>query len=122
MNEHLIVSILLCTLTCEPAEVRIWDGDSIRLGLTEEAEAIRIFNIDAPEIVGQCTYESDLAQQSKRRLAELMAGQQVAIERRGTDPYGRTLALVSVNGIDAGDTLVSERLARIWGGRRESWC
>jgi micrococcal nuclease len=74
MNTHIIVSILLCTLSCEPAEIRVWDGDSIRLGLTSEAEAIRIFNIDAPEIDGQCAYESDLAQRSKNRLAELLAG------------------------------------------------
>ena len=72
MNSHIIVSVLLCTLSCEPAEIRVWDGDSIRLGLTSEAEAVRIFNIDAPEIAGQCAYESDLAQRSKRRLAEFL--------------------------------------------------
>ncbi|GGA64040.1 thermonuclease family protein [Pelagibacterium lentulum] len=122
MNSHIIVSILLCTLSCEPAEVRVWDGDSIRLGLTSEAEAIRIFNIDAPEIDGQCVYESDLAQRSKNRLAELLLGQQVTIHRQGTDRYGRTLAAVIVNGVDAGDVLVSEGLARTWSGRREPWC
>jgi endonuclease YncB( thermonuclease family) len=122
MNTHIIVSILLCTLSCEPAEIRVWDGDSIRLGLTSEAEAIRIFNIDAPEIDGQCAYESDLAQRSKNRLAELLAGQQVTIHRQGTDRYGRTLAAVVVNGVDAGDVLVSEGLARTWSGRREPWC
>ncbi|WP_245410002.1 thermonuclease family protein [Pararhizobium haloflavum] len=90
--------------------------------MTSEAEAIRIFNIDAPEIDGQCAYETDLAQQSKNRLAELMAGQQIVIHRQGTDRYGRTLAAVSVNGVDAGDVLVSEGLARTWGGRREAWC
>lgn len=122
MNTHIIVSILLCTLSCEPAEIRVWDGDSIRLGLTSEAEAIRIFNIDAPEIDGQCAYESDLAQRSKKRLAEQLAGQQVTINRQGTDRYGRTLAAVTVNGVDAGDVLVSEGLARTWSGRRELWC
>ncbi len=122
MNSHIIVTILPCTFQCEPAEIRVWDGDSLRLGMTSEAEAIRIFNIDAPEIDGQCAYETDLAQQSKNRLAELMAGQQIVIHRQGTDRYGRTLAAVSVNGVDAGDVLVSEGLARTWGGRREAWC
>lgn len=122
MNSNIIVTILLCTLQCEPAEITVWDGDSIRLGRTREAEAIRIFNIDAPEIDGQCLYETDLAQQSKIRLAELMAGQQVEIHRQGTDRYGRTLAAVSIKGIDVGDVLVSEGLARTWSGRREAWC
>ena len=122
MTSHIIVPVLLCALSCEPAEIRVWDGDSIRLGLTSEAEAVRIFNIDAPEIEGQCAYESDLAQQSKHRLAELLAGQRVEIHRQGTDRYGRTLAAVTVNGVDAGDVLVSEGLARTWSGRREPWC
>jgi len=109
-------------LSCEPTEIRVWDGDSLRLGMTQEAEAIRIFNIDAPEIEGQCAYESDLAQHSKHRLAELLAGQRVEILREGADRYGRTLAVVRVNGRDAGDILVREGLARTWSGRREPWC
>lgn len=51
-----------------------------------------------------------------------MAGQQIVIHRQGTDRYGRTLAALSVNGVDAGDMLVSEGLARTWSGRREAWC
>jgi micrococcal nuclease len=122
MNSHIIVTIMLCTLSCEPAEIRVWDGDSLRLGMTQEAEAIRIFNIDAPEIEGQCAYESDLAQRSKHRLAELLQRQRVEVLRQGSDGYGRTLASVRVNGSDAGDVLVSEGLARTWSGRREPWC
>jgi micrococcal nuclease len=122
MLGHIFVSILLCTASCEPAEIRVWDGDSIRLGTTSQAEAVRIFNIDAPEIDGQCPYESDLALQSKVRLAELLEGQRVEILRQGTDRYGRTLAAVHVEGQDVGDTLVSEGLARTWAGRRKPWC
>lgn len=122
MNSHIIISVLLCTLSCEPGEIRVWDGDSIRLGLTSEAEAVRIFNIDAPEIEGQCAYETNLAQHSKNRLASLLAGQRVEINRQGKDRYGRSLAAVTVNGVDAGHILVSEGMARSWSGRRESWC
>ena len=121
MNTHIVVSVLLCALSCEPAEVRVWDGDSIRLGYAG-GESIRLANIDAPEIEGRCRFETNLAQQSKNRLAELMAGQRVEIHRQGTDRYGRTLAVVWVNGADAGDMLVSEGLARTWSGYREPWC
>ncbi|WP_342213516.1 thermonuclease family protein [Aquamicrobium lusatiense] len=50
------------------------------------------------------------AQQFKNRLAELFAGQYVVIHRPGTDRYGRTLAVVGVHGVDAGDVMVSEGL------------
>ena len=33
MSSHIIVTIMLCVLSCEPAEIRIWDGDSLRLGI-----------------------------------------------------------------------------------------
>ncbi|REF66723.1 thermonuclease family protein [Paracoccus versutus] len=122
MLSHIVVSVLLCTASCESAEIRVWDGDSIRLGTTRQSEAVRIFNIDAPEIEGQCAYESGLALQSKFRLAELLKGRRVEILRQGTDRYGRTLAAIRVEGRDVGDILVSEGLARTWAGRREPWC
>lgn len=122
MFSHIVISVLLCAPTCEPSEIRVWDGDSIRLGSTYQSVAVRLFNIDAPEIEGRCAFETDLAQRAKVRLAEIMAGQQVTVLRQGTDRYGRTLAAVLVNGRDAGDILVGEGLARTWSGRRESWC
>ena len=122
MLSHIVVSVLLCTATCEPAEIRVWDGDSLRLGMRRQSETARILNIDAPEIEGRCTYESGLALQSKRRLAELLQGRRVEVLRQGTDRYGRTLAAIRVDGRDVGDILVSEGLARTWAGRREPWC
>ncbi|MGF9567802.1 thermonuclease family protein [Neorhizobium sp. BT27B] len=70
-------------------------------------------NIDAPEIEGQCRYESNLAQVSKNRLAALLDCQRVEIPREGEDRYRRTLATLRVKGRDVGDQLVSEGLARI---------
>lgn len=122
MLSHIVVSVLLCTSSCEPAEIRVWDRDSIRLNAGGQSEAVRLFNIDAPELEGRCGFESDLAQRAKVRLAEILAGQRVVIHCQGADRYGRTLAAVSVNGIDVGDHLVSEGLAKTWGGRREPWC
>lgn len=122
MLSHIVVSVLLCTASCEPDEIRVWDGDSIRLSTTRQAETVRILNIDAPEIEGPCAYESGLALQSKVRLAELLKGRRVEILRQGTDRYGRTLAAIRVEGRDVGDILVSEGLARTWAGRREPWC
>lgn len=96
------------------------DGDTIRCG----RERVRIANIDAPELPDSpkchdrrsayawCDYRAGAA--SRDALAALLARGRVMIVRLGTDPYGRTLATVSVNGVDAGDYLVSRSLARPW--------
>lgn len=73
MNSHIIVTILLCATQCEATNIRIWDGDTFRIG-SRGGEPVRIFNIDAPEIDGKCRYETDLAQKSKKRLAALLEG------------------------------------------------
>ena len=122
MLSHIVISVLLCTASCEPAEIRVWDGDSIRLGMGQQSEAVRIFNIDAPEMEGRCIHETDLARQAKIRLAEILQGRRGEILRQGTDRDGRALAAIRVEGRDVGDVLVDEGLARTWAGRREPWC
>lgn len=120
MTTHAIVAAVICAATCQPAELRIWDGDTFRIG----AEAVRIVNIDTPEIgdKARCDAEERLAELAKARLVELLAGQDVEILRDGRDKYGRTLAVVRVGARDVGDALVAEGLARTWTGRREPWC
>jgi len=49
---------------------------------------------------------------SRVALVRLLSRGRIMISRQGTDPYGRTLANVSVNGVDAGDHLISQGLAR----------
>ena len=51
---------------------------------------------------------------SRVALTRLLSRGRVMITRLGTDPYGRTLATISVNGVDAGDYLVAQGLARPW--------
>jgi micrococcal nuclease len=121
MSGPIVVSVILCALQCQPTNLRIWDGDTFRVG-SYRGESVRILNIDAPEIEGRCRFEVNLAQESKRRLADLLDGQRVQIRRQNKDRYGRTLAVISVKGKDIGDQLVGEGLARTWIGRREPWC
>ena len=98
----------------------VHDGDTIRCG----RERVRIANIDAPELPNSpkcqdrrrsyawCDFVAGKA--SREALVRLLSRGRVTIERRGTDPYGRTLATVSVNGVDAGDYLIAQGLARPW--------
>lgn len=98
----------------------VHDGDTIRCG----RERVRIANIDAPELrdspksqdrrqsYAWCDFA--VGEASRVALVRLLSRGRVMIERLGTDPYRRTLATVSVNGVDAGDYLIAQGLARPW--------
>jgi micrococcal nuclease len=95
------------------------DGDTFWL----KGEKIRIANIDTPELgKPACLDEMERAAKATRRLVELLNGGDLALNREGLDQYGRTLATLGRDGVDIGDVLVAEGLARTWTGRRESWC
>lgn len=105
------------------AAVRTIDGDTIEV----DGETIRILNIDTPEIRhAQCDAERRLGIVAKHRVEQLLRGGSIGIRRgdggRMTDKYGRTLAVVLVDGRDLGEILVNEGLARPWTGRRQPWC
>lgn len=107
---------------------RVSDGDSLRLC---SGERVRLAGIDAPELRGssRCGVKSrerlknsrnpawcDHAKGEKARaaLGQFMLEGIVRIERQGHDRYGRTLARVTVNGVDAGQWLIRKGLARPW--------
>jgi endonuclease YncB( thermonuclease family) len=121
-QDHIVVDVVLCASHCERVVLRVWDGDTFRIGFGHDSERVRLEHIDAPEIEGRCPFEIELAQRSKLRLAELLRDRDVSITRNGQDVHGGTLATLSVAGVDVGDILVSEGLARIWNGRRASCC
>lgn len=101
------------------ADVRVIDGDTIRV----DGETIRVMNIDAPEIHPcHCQPECDLGYRAKEYVERFLSGP-IAIERASRrDKYGRTLARISVNGVDLGEALIAAGLARPWEGRRKPWC
>ena len=100
---------------------RVIDGDTVALG----EERIRIENIDTPETGSraECDYERHLAAQATNRARQIFAqAEEVRASRTGEDRYGRTLALVSVDGRDFGAIMVEEELAVRWAGRQHDWC
>ena len=116
------MSIVLAAAAMLCASPQVHDGDSLRCG----SERIRIANIDAPELDGSPKCQGPRRPRSawcdpaageaaRQALAALIAGgRRVTIVRTGTDAYGRTLALVQVDGIDAGEWLIKQGLARRW--------
>ncbi len=104
--------------------IRVIDGDTL-----EDMSAditYRLVNIDTPETGSRarCAAERELGDRATRTARTLITNAR-AFETRPTgriDRYGRTIAYVSVDGRDLGETLIADGLARPWRGRREPWC
>ena len=71
---------------------RVLDGDSFRVRVGRTTETIRLYGIDCPE------YRQSGWQQAKKRTNALVRGHRVGIQPMDVDRYGRTVALVSVDG------------------------
>lgn len=82
--------------------IGVSDGDTITV-LTDQREQIkiRLFGIDAPE------KSQDYGQKAKDFTASIVAGKEVIIEPVDTDRYGRTVGLVSVNGSNLNEQIVT---------------
>lgn len=97
------------------------DGDTFWM----DGEKIRIADIDTPEThPSRCPREAALGARATKRLHALLNAGPVTLEptARDTDRYGRKLRIVTRDGESLGAVLVSEGLAREWGGPRRSWC
>jgi endonuclease YncB( thermonuclease family) len=79
-------------------KIRVVDGDTIRIG----RERVRIIGFDAPEM------SQPRGPAAKARLDQLLRGGTVTMMRHGKDKYGRTLALVYVNGKNVAEIMRDE--------------
>lgn len=107
------------------AVVAVVDGDTFRC----DGAAVRIATIDAPELhSAKCDAERRLAELARDRLAAILGAGDVTVsvgdpsDGRTTDRHGRVLGVAMADGVDAGDVMVRERLARPWEGKRRPWC
>ena len=95
----------------------IIDGDTVTLPCATPArgcaEKIRFIDVDAPESFRpHCESERRVALAGKARVASLLRGAAVFVERLGRrDRYGRTLANLTIAKGDVGGVLLQERLA-----------
>lgn len=99
------------------------DGDTLWL----MGENIRLKDFDTPEPQTQVCggrAEIELAHRASARLLELLNSQPWTIERFGTDGTSsrRRLATIRIDGVDVGDILIAEGLARKWPDGPEWWC
>jgi len=86
--------------------VGVSDGDTVRAVDGDDVERrIRLVGVDAPETA------QPFGTVARRRLADLVMGKVVAVDDRGEDAYGRTLARLEVDGIDVSRQMVADGMA-----------
>ena len=89
--------------------VGISDGDTIRvLAVDQQLLRVRVAWIDAPEL-GQA-----FGRRAKQLMSALVFGKDVELHPHAIDRYGRTVAMVFVDGRDVGLELIKQGLAWVY--------
>ena len=89
--------------------VGVHDGDSITLLTSVNSQIkIRVAFLDAPELSQAFGYRA------KQAMSELVFGKEIAVYPHIIDRYGRTVAIVYVDGVDAGLELLKQGLAWVY--------
>ncbi|WP_181706188.1 thermonuclease family protein [Chthonobacter rhizosphaerae] len=98
--------------------VRVVDGDTIRIGRA----TVRLHGIDAPEAGQSCAAANggrwSCGKAAVRTLESLVKGRSVTCDDRGSDAYGRTLAVCVAGGKEINRLMVDSGAA--WAFRRYS--
>lgn len=110
-----LFALLICSVTPALAQtiagqvVAIADGDTLTL-LTESKQQIkiRLAEIDSPES------RQPYGQKAKQALANLTFRKQVVADIQSVDRYGRSIARISVDGVDVNRALVESGAAWVY--------
>jgi micrococcal nuclease len=106
----LLCSLVLCTdIQAAGGDavrvVQVIDGDSLKVESGGRYFQVRLWGIDAPE------WQQAFSAKAKAVCRDLTAGKNVSLEEKYNDSYGRTVAVVRVNGTVLNEELVKRGLA-----------
>ncbi len=113
---RLRAAFLICLACCPAATaaewraqvIRIVDGDTLTVLVDDNQVKIRLVEIDAPES------KQPFGTRSRQSLSDLCFGRSALVHEVGRDRYGRTLARVECNGIDANAEQVRRGMAWVF--------
>lgn len=88
--------------------VGISDGDTITVMHEGKGEKIRLYGIDSPER-GQA-----FTKKAKQFTSKMVYGKTVDVEPKDTDRYGRTVALIYVDGQSLNESLIKNGFAWVY--------
>lgn len=113
-----ITSISLFIATASAAAVRVVDGDTIDI----DGRVFRLHGIDAPEAGQKCDRAGGTkwpcGKVAVQAMERLVLGKDVRCDDRGADPFGRTIGVCTVDGVDVNAEMVREGMA--WAFRKFS--
>lgn len=102
----------------------VCDGDTVEDRAT--GKVYRLANIDAPETgdFARCFHERHIGERAKWfAITSVKRAKSVSVRRTWRrDRYKRFVAYVYVDGVDLGELLMAQGLARPWRGWRPPWC
>ena len=103
-------AILLSTCAISQAAqvIAITDGDTLKVLQGRQQIKVRLADIDAPE------KRQPFGQRSRQSLSDLCFGKDARLDVRNKDRYGRTVARVYCDGIDANRAQVERGLAWVY--------
>ena len=130
MRYILAIVLALIALPAASAEYRAkylsnYDADTLRLEINGRNEAVRLSEIDAPEIRGKCDSEKVLAIRGREftRTWAMRSDLTLTTGKREREKYGRLLGeITNTEGESLSEKLIEAGLARPWKGKRERWC
>lgn len=115
MNKYFrlyLVAFWIFAALCSEAQaskvIGVLDGDTIDILENGKSLRIRLANIDAPE------KSQPFGQASKKSLSDLCFGKDATSTPGTIDRYGRTVAVIKCNGIEANITQVERGLAWVY--------
>jgi micrococcal nuclease len=88
--------------------IGIADGDTLTLLIDRKPLKVRLANIDAPE------RSQAFGERARQSLSDLCFGKEASYERQDMDQYGRVVALVTCNGVEANRTQVERGMAWVY--------
>lgn len=88
--------------------IGIADGDTMTVLVDKKPVKLRLANIDAPE------KKQPFGQRSKESLSAICWGKDATFEKQSTDRYGRTVAVVWCDGVEANRRQVVQGMAWVY--------
>lgn len=128
-----MIALVAFALQAALGSVNVVDGDTLHDN--RRNRDYRLFGVDAPETSrAKCEAERALGERAAARVGELLAAADEVVALPGWDPrgrdrwprdgFGRRIAVIELDGVSLGDTLIAEGLARPYSGNgpRPDWC
>jgi endonuclease YncB( thermonuclease family) len=84
---------------------RVIDGDSLEVTRNGIHFQVRLWGIDAPE------WGQDFSADAKALCGQLVGGKEIELHEKYTDTYGRTVAMVLIDGLPLNEELIRRGMA-----------